>query len=66
MELYQFSEIRRNSAVTVGSNRFKKLSVTQTRFYDVNGDLLFTDPVEKILFEQPQHFEHFESRRLGD
>lgn len=66
LELYQFSEIRRNSAVTVGSNRFKKLSVTQTRFYDVNGDLLATDPVEKLLFEQPQNFEHFEFQRLGD
>jgi hypothetical protein len=66
LELYSFEEIRRNSAVTVGSNRFKKLSVTRTRFYDINGNLLATDPVEKILFEQPQHFEHFEFRRLGD
>lgn len=66
LELYTFQEIRRNSAVTVGSNRFQKLSVTETRFYDVDGELLATDPVEKILFEQPQHFEHFEFRRLGN
>ncbi len=40
LEFYSFNEIAENSGIVMGGNRFKKMTVLQTRFYDVNGNLL--------------------------
>ena len=58
LELYTFDEIRKHTGITAGSNRFKKLAIVQTRFYDANGNLLATDSVEKVLFQQAQSFSY--------
>ena len=51
LELYTFAEIKRNSGIVMGANRFAKLAITETRFYDVNGELLLKDAQEKQVFE---------------
>ena len=66
LELYTFQEIRRHSGIVVGSNRFKHLAITETRFYDQEGELLLRDEEEKVLFSQPRSHQYFESRRLND
>jgi hypothetical protein len=58
LELYTFEEIRKHTGITAGSNRFKKLAIVQTRFYDANGELLSTDSVERVLFQQGQQFRY--------
>jgi hypothetical protein len=40
LELYSFDEIAENSGIVMGGNRFKRMVVTQTRFYDADGNLL--------------------------
>lgn len=40
LEYYTFQEIADNSGIVMGGNRFKRMTVLQTRFYDVNGNLL--------------------------
>jgi hypothetical protein len=40
LELYSFQEIAKNSGIIMGGNRFKKMTVVQTRFYDSSGNLL--------------------------
>jgi hypothetical protein len=58
--------IKENSAIIMGTNRFKKLSITETRFYNYYGELLQTDPAEKVIFDQPQTYDYFEDKRLGE
>ncbi len=58
LELYTYEEIRRNTGITAGSNRFKKMAILETRFYGANGDLLSTDSEEKVLFQQAEHFQY--------
>lgn len=66
LEGYSVQEIADNSGIIMGSNRFKLLSITQTRFYDRNGYLLATDPAERVLFAQPPSYEYFELRQLSE
>jgi hypothetical protein len=66
LEGYSFQEIADNSGIIMGSNRFKCLAITQTRFYDDYGNLLSTDGTERVLFSQPQNFEYFEFRQLDE
>ena len=65
-ETYDLATIKKNSAIVMGTNRFKKLSITQTRFYDSNGQLLGTDANEHIIFQQAPTYAYFEARRLGE
>jgi len=53
LELYTFEEIRRNSGVTAGANRFKELVIVETRFYDHENTLLLRDTEERVVFHQP-------------
>lgn len=66
LEGYTFQEIADNSGIIMGSNRFKRLAITQTRFYDYWGNLLATDTAERVLFAQPQTYEYFELRQLDE
>jgi hypothetical protein len=66
LEGYSYAKIADNSGIIMGSNRFKKLAITQTRFYNDAGNLISTDTVEKVLFSQPQNFEYFEFRQLDE
>ena len=66
LEGYTFQEIADNSGIIMGSNRFKRLAITQTRFYDYDGNVLSTDSEEHVLFSQPQSFEYFELRQLSE
>ena len=66
LEGYSYQEIADNSGIIMGSNRFKHLAITQTRFYDQYGTLLLRDTQEKVLFTQPESFEYFEFRRLNE
>ncbi len=66
LEGYTFQEIADNSGIIMGSNRFKRLSITQTRFYDYWGNLLSTDTAEHVLFSQPSSYEYFELRQLNE
>jgi hypothetical protein len=50
LELYTFNEIARNSGIVMGGNRFKRMVVTQTRFYDANGNQLGQPVGERQLF----------------
>ena len=40
LEYYTYDAIARNSGIVMGGNRFKKMTITQTRFYDIDGNLL--------------------------
>jgi hypothetical protein len=64
-QTYSFAEIKKNSGIIMGTNRFKKLSITQTRFYNQEGQYT-EDNVEKVLFSQPQTFEHYEFKQLNE
>ena len=66
LENYSVATVKENSAIVMGTNRFKKLSITQTRFYDVNGQLLGTDTNEHIIFEQAPSYDYFVDERLGE
>jgi hypothetical protein len=66
LEGYSYQEIANNSGIIMGTNRFKKLSLTETRFYDLNGALLLRDTQEKVLFSQPESYEYFEFKRLDE
>jgi hypothetical protein len=63
---YTYQEIADNSGIIMGSNRFKRLAIAQTRFYDQYGTLLLRDTQEKVLFSQPESFEYFEFRQLDE
>ena len=65
LELYTFEEIKSNSGIVVGTNRFKKLAVVETRFYLDDGTIK-RDTTERIIFAQPPTYEYFESRRLNE
>ena len=66
LEGYSYQEIADNSGIIMGSNRFKRLAISQTRFYDQHGTLLLRDPQEKVLFSQPESYEYFEFKRLSE
>ena len=66
LELYTFDEINRNSGIVVGTNRFRRLAIIETRFFDQEGELLLRDEEEKVLFSQPSSYSYFEFQRLGD
>lgn len=50
LEGYTYAEIADNSGIIMGGNRFKKLAITETRFYNNDGILLLEDTQEKVLF----------------
>lgn len=66
LEGYTFQEIADNSGIIMGSNRFKRLAITQTRFYDYWNNLISTDTAEHVLFSQPSSYEYFEMRQLDE
>jgi len=66
LEGYTFQEIADNSGIIMGSNRFKRLAITQTRFYDYWNNLISTDTAEHVLFVQPSSYEYFEMRQLDE
>lgn len=66
LEGYTFQEIADNSGIIMGSNRFKRLAITQTRFYDASDSLISTDTAERVLFAQPSSYEYFELRQLNE
>jgi hypothetical protein len=55
LELYNFQEIADNSGIVMGGNRFKRMTILQTRFYDGNGILLRTDPAATLFPPMPGH-----------
>jgi hypothetical protein len=55
LELYNFQEIADNSGIVMGGNRFKRMTVLQTRFYDGQGALLRTDPAVTLFAPMPGH-----------
>jgi hypothetical protein len=55
LELYNFQEIADNSGIVMGGNRFKRMTVLQTRFYDGQGALLRTDPAVTLFPPMPGH-----------
>jgi len=65
LETYSTAEIFKNSGIIMGSNRFKKLCITQTRFYETD-DEYTTDNEEKVVFSQPENFTHFEFKQLSE
>lgn len=66
LEGYSYEEIKKNSGIIMGTNRFKKLAITETRFYDQNDTLLERRPEERVLFGQPESYEHFVFKRLNE
>ncbi len=48
------------------NNRFKKLPITQTRFYDIDGNELTPvvpePPQGRVLFNATDHFDSYEFR----
>lgn len=55
LEMYSFQEIADNSGIVMGGNRFKRMTIVQTRFYNGNGVLLRTDPAATLFPPQPGH-----------
>jgi hypothetical protein len=66
MESYTYAAVANVSKIEVGANRFKKLVIAQTRFYDAQKNLLLRDTAEKVLFSQPQNYQYFEFRQLNE
>lgn len=66
LELYSYQEIAKESGITMGTNRFARLAILQTRFYDAAGQLLAQDTEEKVLFSQPPEYEYFEFQQLNE
>jgi hypothetical protein len=66
LESYDVAIIKENSGIVMGTNRFKKLAIVETRFYNDAGELLGRDANEHIIFAQPQSYSYFEDQRLGD
>ena len=50
LEGYSYNEIAENSGIVMGGNRFKTMKISQTRFYDANGNQLGQPVGEKQLF----------------
>jgi hypothetical protein len=65
LENYDVASIKENSGIIMGTNRFKKLAIVQTRFYDDYGNLLGHDTNEHVVFEQAPTYSYFEDQRLG-
>ncbi len=66
LESYSVATIKENSGIVMGTNRFKKLAIVETRFYNDAGNLLGRDTDEHIIFQQPQTYSYFEDQRLDD
>jgi len=66
LEAYTFQEIADKSGIVMGSNRFKRLAIVRTRFYDYWGNLISTDAAEHVLFSQPSSYKYFEMRQLDE
>jgi hypothetical protein len=65
LEAYSVAAIKENSGIVMGTNRFKKLAITETRFYGDSGQLLGRDTNEHVIFQQPSSYTYFEDQRLG-
>ena len=65
LELYTFEEIKRNSGIVVGTNRFKRLAIIETRFYLDDGSIK-RDTTEKIIFDQPPSYKYTEFSLTND
>ena len=55
LELYNVQEIADNSGIVMGGNRFKRMTILQTRFYNVNGVVVRTDPARQLFPPTPGH-----------
>ncbi len=66
LEWYSYEEIARNSGILMGGNRFKSMTIAQTRFYDVDGEELEPvvpePPAGRVLFNATDLFESYEFR----
>lgn len=66
LEGYSVNAIKENSGIIMGTNRFKNLAITETRFYNDAGDLLGRDTNDYVIFQQPASYSYFEDERLGE
>lgn len=55
LEGYTLDEIAKNSGIVMGGNRFKRMTILQTRFYDYNSNLIGTAPAATLFPPQPGH-----------